>query len=237
MPIPLRNKQNQYLKFNYQPTYLLVKDEVIRKLSDSSANRLTSHFTKQNLIHVPLILDGGNFISNGMGTAITTNRIISDNEQLSVNEIKAWFKNTMGVEKLIILPVEPGDITGHIDGMVRFIDRWMVVVGDYPSSYKIGKEFMDRVSETLIRQGFKVVRVLNDIPELTSKKFPSAVGNYINYLRIGNTIYLPIYKNKEAFNNKAIELFQSLALEVIPVYADEIAEYGGVLNCITWHYY
>lgn len=237
MPIALRGEKFEYYKFQYNPSYLTKKDEVIRTLGDSTPGKLTKHFSNQNMTSENLILDGGNFISNGLGIAITTNRIISDNQHFSFSEIKAWFRNRMGIEKLIILPVEPGDITGHVDGMVRFIDRSFVVVGDYPSSYRIGKEFMERISSTMKQNGFRVVRILNDVPELPKRKFPNAYGNYINYLRVGNTIYLPIYKNKEVLNKRTITMYESLALEVVPVYADEIAEYGGVLNCITWHYY
>jgi agmatine deiminase len=237
MPIAAQGVNSQYCKFKYNPSYLAEKDEAIRLLGDSSSGRLKKHFPNHILNNENLNLDGGNFISNGVGAAITTNRIISDNQNYSITEIEILFNEKLGIDNLIILPVEPGDITGHVDGMVRFIDESSVVVGDYPSTYPLGKEFMEKISNTLNQSGFKVVRILNDAPELPKRKFPNAVGNYINYLRVGNTIYLPVYKNKKLLNSKAIIDYESLGLEVIPVYSDEIAEYGGVLNCITWHYY
>lgn len=238
MPIAIKRVNSQYCKFKYNPSYLTDKDEAIRLLGDSSSDRLNKHFPNHILLNENLILDGGNFISNGLGTAITTNRIIADNQHYSIAEIEKLFNEKLGIDNLIILPVEPGDITGHIDGMVRFVDETIVVVGDYPSTYPLGKMFMNKISNTLLNQfGFKVIRILNGAPELPKRKFPNAVGNYINFLRVGNTIYLPIYKNKELLNNKAIKDYESLGLEVVPVYSDEIAGYGGVLNCITWHYY
>lgn len=238
--MPIAAKQVNYLqyhKFKYNPAYLGKKDELIKQLGDSTPIKLTEHFLNRNLYYENLILDGGNFISNGIGVAITTNRIISDNQHFSIYEIKSYFKNRMGIDKLIILPVEPGDITGHVDGMVRFISESLVVVGDYPSSYSIGKEFMNRIAKTIKQSGFKVIRILNDVPAFPKRKFPSAVGNYINFLRVANTIYLPVYKNKDELNKRAIALYESLNLKVIPVYSDELAEFGGILNCITWHYY
>lgn len=237
MPIALNKVNPHYLKFQYRPSYLTKKDEPIRRLCESTSKRLNNHFLKQNQQYINFILDGGNFISNGTGTAITTNRIIADNEGYSIDEIKFFFQNQLGITNLIILPVEPGDITGHIDGMVRFINESAVVVGDYPSSYPIGKIFMNKIAKTLKQFGFIVIRVMNDTPKASKNKFPSAVGNYINFLRVGNTIYLPIYKNKNSLNNKAIKIYESLGLSVVPILSDELAEYGGVLNCITWHYY
>ncbi len=237
MPIPTNITNPKYIKFQYNPIYLTQKDDSIKKLGDSTSNRLKSHFSPENQHYSNIILDGGNFISNGIGTAITTNRIITDNEGYAIDEIKVYTKKNLGITNLIILPVEPGDITGHIDGMVRFVFETTVVVGDYPSSYSIGKIFMNKIAQTMLQLGFNVIRVMNDIPKISKNKFPSAVGNYINYLRVGNTIYLPIYKNKESFNKKAIKVYKSFGLEVIPILSDELAEYGGVLNCITWHFY
>jgi agmatine/peptidylarginine deiminase len=68
-----------------------------------------------------IVLDGGNFIHNGQRTAITTNRIIADNENLFVQQIRDVFWMRLNIENLLIIPVEPGDRTGHVDGIVRFI--------------------------------------------------------------------------------------------------------------------
>ena len=64
----------------------------------------------------------------------------------------------------------------------------------------------------------------------------SALGIYVNYLEIGNIIVFPIFeidgnKDKEAL--KVIkEAFPNQIIE--PVNIKEIANEGGLLNCISW---
>jgi len=83
-----------------------------------------------------IFLDGGNFIHNGAGIGICTNRIICDNENFFVEDIMGALCKAFGLSKLIILPVEPGDQTGHIDGLCRFIDEKTVIVSEYPYDLK-----------------------------------------------------------------------------------------------------
>lgn len=195
-----------------------------------------------------IILDGGNFIHNGNGIAITTNRIIADNESLSIEEIRKTFKEQLGISKLIIVPVEPGDETGHVDGMIRFVDEKTVVVAKYPDNYKnepnnisekdymIGKLFLDQLADSL-NQEFTVARIENSIPKNNGEdEFPSAFGNYINYLRIGNKIFLPQYGNIAM--DKVARMSYEKYFEVIPITTDikKLAYLGGVLNCISWNY-
>ncbi|MBL7113079.1 MAG: agmatine deiminase family protein [Bacteroidales bacterium] len=199
-----------------------------------------------------LILDGGNFIHNGQGIAIVTNRVIADNETLSIDYIREIFKTQLNISDLILVPVEPGDETGHIDGMVRFINETTVMVSSYPSDYtnetkniseedyKISKQFLDKIADTLKSKKLSVIRIENSIPiKDTKERIPSAFGNYINFLRIGSTIFLPQYNIIQ--DNKAIELFKTKfpELTIIKVTTDikKLSKFGGVLNCISWTYY
>lgn len=186
-----------------------------------------------------LILDGGNFIHNGKGTAIVTNRVITDNENISIDSIKENFKSQLNITDLIFVPVEPEDETGHIDGMVRFIDEQTVLVASYPDNYLIGKRFLDNLADTLSKK-FKVVRIENSSPKNDNPKFASATGNYINFLRIGKTIFLPQY-NEPKQDSKAQQIFNNNFpdLTVVPIQTnvDKLSKLGGVFNCISWTYY
>jgi len=198
-----------------------------------------------------LILDGGNFIHNGQGTAIMTNRVIADNETLSIDEIRKIFQKKLGISNLIFLPVEIGDETGHIDGMVRFINENTLIVAELPPvyindpeniseiEYKIDKQFLDNIADSLSKV-FSVIRIENTIPRNEGKEgLASAFGNYINFLRIGNTIFLPNYGTTQ--DNKATETLKKHfpKLTVVPIKTDinKLSKFGGVLNCISWTYY
>lgn len=186
--------------------------------------------------NVSITIDGGNFIHNGSGIGITTNRIVSENESMSIQEINDFFKENFGIKKLIILPVEPGDETGHIDGMVRFIDSNTVIVAEYEQDYKEGHDFMNKIAK-LLSSEFNVVRVLNETPKPQSPdEFVSAFGNYINFLQVGNTIFLPQYGIIDK-DKAAIQILEKY-FKVVSVKKDidKLSKLGGVLNCITWNY-
>lgn len=190
-------------------------------------------------LKINLTIDGGNFIHNGDGVAITTNRIVSENESLSIQKIEEVFRTTIGITKLIILPVEPGDITGHIDGMVRFINKNTVLVGAYNEDYPEGMNFMNEIAKQL-ESDFNVIRIINEKPNdldiKGSTEMASAFGNYINYLQVENTIFLPQYGIIEK-DNAAKEILEKY-FNVIPIITDidKLSNEGGVLNCITWNY-
>jgi agmatine deiminase len=189
-----------------------------------------------NTKKIDLIIDGGNFIHNGKGIAITTNRIISENESLSIQQIKDIFKKELGMSKIIILPVEPGDDTGHIDGMVRFINDSTVLVGGYDDDLALSKNFMNEIAKTL-EESFKVVRIINgNLKVDKSKKISSAFGNYVNYLQVGNTVFLPQYGLKEKDKDARIVLEKYFNVVLVDNDVKKLANEWGVLNCITWNY-
>ena len=245
---------NTVCKAYYNPSYFHEKHLKYADLDDQVGLELANILNlKVNYFIEPskenLIFDGGNFVTNGHGSAIVTNRVISDNESLSIDQIKNIFRASLGISNLILVPVEPGDATGHIDGMVRFIDDQTVLISAYPAKYSVeadnisekdyksSKQFLDKLAIELSKD-FKVVRLESAVPKETSK-FPSAFGNYINFLRLGDTVFLPQYGIGQ--DKKAIETFATHFpnISVIPVHKDidKLSSFGGVLNCISWTYY
>lgn len=238
---PIASSENELVKALYSPKYFNLAEKKYALLDDSvglelaeKLNKKIKHFTFQNQ---KIIIDGGNLIHNGKGTAITTNRIISDNESISIEQMRLAFKDQLGISNLIIVPVEPGDETGHIDGMMRFINETTVVIASYSENYLEGKIFLDNVANQ-IEKHFNVIRIKSETPkDQKSEEFPSAFGNYINYLRIGNTIFLPQYGILDK-DQDAIKIYEKY-FKVIPISKDiaKLSDLGGILNCITWIYF
>ena len=247
-PIPAVdvNGKAVLVKALYWPRYLVSSKTYREKAKgdDTAGRRLLEHL-KLPVVDIPLIWDIGNLTHNGRGTAIVTKRLIDDNrENYTENEIKSSLKNKLNITDLIILPEEPEDDTGHIDGMVRFIDEKTLAVGSYPEDWPGGKEFMDSIAEKLrkeLGEGYRIIRVPNGIPsDEKSEGMASAVGNHMNFLRLGNKLLLPYYGIPE--DEIAREVLQNAlpGIEVIPVDIPgikKLASKGGVLNCITWCYF
>lgn len=140
----------------------------------------------------------------------------------------------MKAEKLIVIPHEPNDYTGHADGMVRFLDESHVLVNDYKGT---NSTFSARLIKTLNANKLIPVAFPYHPSEKRNKEGDyTAIGNYMNFLWVGNTAVLPEFrlKNEAQHLAAARKILESFGLSVYTVDAREIAEEGGVLNCVTW---
>ena len=244
-PLPLNtgSREFTYLKHDFTTGYYNGWNQrYIPKLN--KAGSILSEYLGIKTIPLPLKSDGGNFTYNGKDTVILTNRIISNNESLSIREIENYFKHIPGIEKIIFIPVEPGDVTGHTDGTVRFIDEDTVVIAAYPKKYTSDNLFACKLAEELsnrLGDNYKIIRIENEIisDESSRAVTTSATGNYINFLKIGSKIFLPQYGIHQDLTAYKTLKYELPACEVIRVNIKDIRQVskdGGVLNCITWNF-
>jgi len=113
--------------------------------------------------------------------------------------------------------------------MVRFLNDNTVLVNDYS---KETSEFQGKFLLPLYRAGLDWIEIPYNPYDNKSKI--QARGIYINYLEIGNHIILPVFGMKE--DNIALKKFEELfrGRTISTVNCNEIADEGGILNCITW---
>ena len=236
------------VKFEYSPSYLDNKYRKYIQRDNEIGEILGKELISEGIRSIYFNWDMGNLTHNGQGTVIITNRLIADNQNISIDhELKSMLYILCGFSNIVFIPVEPHDETGHVDGMVRFIDEHVLVVGSYlPGSHNF--KFMENLAESLrkdLGDGFKIIRLQNGQPEdIKSDGVSSAYGNHMNFMRINDTIFFPYYSAE--VSEKPMQEFISvlaknnLPIEVIPIDLSEItdlARLGGVLNCITWQTY
>lgn len=122
-------------------------------------------------------------------------------------------------------------MTGHADGMVRFVNKNTILGNDLAKEYKYWREGMQRVIEKF---GLRYI----DVPFITDIKDPkyplSAIGIYVNYLELNNLIVLPVFGREE--DKQAMEIIQKAFPDKIveTINYDKVAQEGGLLNCTTW---
>ena len=225
--MPVNDSFGRLVMFRYEPHYL----QAFGALRTSQAKVL-----KTLPIHLhhksDLNLDGGNIVRHGRN-AIVTERIYLENRQLTKEEIWDELRSSLGIEKLIVLPCEPPekDMTGHADGLCRFIDDATVLVNDL--SYN--PELRKKVLETLQNHRLEVVEIRLSKPFYDRFDWSA----YINFLDYGNVIYLPVYGIEE--DADVIDFFESCfrrhTIEPVPcieIVLESGVDGGGALNCISW---
>jgi agmatine deiminase len=136
--------------------------------------------------------------------------------------------------KCIIIPTDEEDEVGHSDGVVRFVAEDRIVINDYSG---IDPEYGEDVQRILETNELRV-DTLPLFEEETERRrpddLPSAVGLYLNYLRVGNVVVMPGFGRPE--DQLAVEQMQRVLpnATVLQVPCRSLAEEGGVLNCISW---
>ena len=99
--------------------------------------------------------------------------------------------------KVIIIESLVSDMTGHTDGMVRFVNESTLLINESP--YKNGLE--QRIKKQLCTNGFNVI----DFPYSESKGI-SAEGCYLNYYETPNAVFIPVFKQETAVRLKQYAL-------------------------------
>jgi agmatine/peptidylarginine deiminase len=223
--MPIQTESGKFIQFKYDPSYLKGNKEWEASRSDVKevcrVNGIEAQFSDINL-------DGGNVLICD-GRAILSNRIFSENSNWDKEKLVNELSKLLECE-IIIIPAENDDMTGHADGMVRFVNRNTILGNKLANEYKYWREGMEKVIE---QYGLKYIDVPFFLPK--DPKHPhSAIGIYVNYLEVNNLIVLPVFGRDE--DKQAVDVlrqaFPDRIIETIDY--NDVAQEGGLLNCTTW---
>lgn len=223
--MPIQTDRDRFLQFIYAPDYLEAKR--YRELrTDPGPVCQALGITP---IQIPLKLDGGNAI-RGRNWVILTDKVFKENQDRTRQEILQILEEAFQA-KPIIIPREPGDFTGHADGILRMYDEDTVLVNDYPSNYK--PKFQRELFSVLQKEGLKTIRIPFAVSDRSTSDDVS--GHYLNYLQMQNFVLVPSFGMPE--DDYALNVFEELFPKhaVESINCNSISIDGGVLNCISWN--
>lgn len=217
--MPVKTKSGKYVSFRYEPSYLAGDPQLRTNFKTDIAPHFVLPVTYSNIN-----LDGGNVVFSPSKTkAVITDRVFSENPEYDKNTLLLELEKLLEASVLIVSSLK-SDMTGHADGMVRFVDENTIVTNASLSPYG----FETKVKKSLQNYGFNVI----DFPYFDSNG-NSAIGCYLNFLETGQAIFLPVFSVDT--DNKAIQTAKHIFHKaIIPVNINEIAADGGLLNCISW---
>ncbi|MDR3237688.1 MAG: agmatine deiminase family protein, partial [Spirochaetia bacterium] len=114
------------------------------------------------------------------------------------------------------------ELTGHADGMVRFVDRNTILGSSRDDEYIY---WTDKINKVIKEKSLSYF----DVPF-----FGDCI--YVNYLEVGDLIVLPVSEEKGNKDADTVTLFKHIFPERVieTINYNKIAKEGGLLNCTTW---
>lgn len=224
--MPIQIERNRFVQFSYQPDYLIKYKKWIKTISDVDQ---ICEAIKIMPLKSTIKLDGGNVVRT-KNKVILTDKIFSENPSISEKDLINELKNVLEVDELILIPVQPHDFTGHADVIVRFLDDSTVLINQYS---KKEETFYCSLRTALRNAGLDFYEIPYN--PYQNRSFKSARGIYINYLQMNGFIFIPAFGLPE--DDKALKLFEKLfpGKSIITIDCSDIADEGGILNCIGWN--
>ncbi len=206
-----------------------------------------------------LVNTGGNFMSDGMGTAFASKLIFRNNDNIAngegsnpndifgtsnhtESEIDNILQEFMGIDRYIKMEELPYDGIHHIDMHMKLLDEETLLVGQYPLNTSDGPQIEANIQyvlsgfKTTYGNDFKLVRV--PMPDYNGQH-PPISGNsaryptYANAVFVNKTVIMPSYNH--TLDAAARDTFQKYlpGYTIVPVNCNAIIGSGGAVHCIT----
>ena len=224
--MPLQVNKKKFVQFVFDPSYYKSKKYSPLKTNIEALN----YSLAGKIILSDIILDGGN-ICYYNSTAIISEKVFRDNPLYTKTELTSELINILELDKIIFIPTVPYDITGHSDGMVKFINEGKVFLNDF--SKICSKTYLNKLHKVL--KGFNVVPMTN---EFHRNKFKDdATGDYINMIVVKELVILSCYGYPS--DELALRIVQAAypTHTIVQIKTNDLAAKGGILHCATWNLY
>ena len=223
--MPIAVEPGRYIRFNYNPPYL---DSEKDSRTNSSFTFFETELGKSKVSSIKL--EGGNVLRKG-DSCLISSRVFVDNPEFDKpNRLITELENLLETE-IIIIPEIYGDLTGHVDGMVQWVDSDTLIGNHRQLECTDWQRELNRV---LRHHQLHYI----DLPfeNVHNPKYPySAIGCYTNFVKLNSgVLLLPVY-GLSMDEEVAIIMEQVFpGHEILPIRMNEVAIYGGALHCITW---
>lgn len=194
-----------------------------------------------------MVNTGGNFMSDGMGTAFASSLILNENKignsygvtPKSETQINGIVSDFMGINRYIKMTPLPYDDIHHIDMHMKLIDEETLMVGKYPAGVSDGPQIEANIQYVLnnfkssFGTPYKVVRV--PMPPQNGL-YPNSGADYRTYANavfVNKTVIVPFYE--EEFDTTAQRIWQEAmpGYKVVGIDCNDIIFNLGAIHCIT----
>jgi agmatine/peptidylarginine deiminase len=222
-----------------------------RPLDDASPVAVAQHLgvPLYRTITAPydLVHTGGNYMSDGLGNAFSSNLVLDENAPGSSYSISGWDEagvdnlmyQFMGIERYTKMDNLPYDGIHHIDMHMKLLDESTLLVGEYPAGVADGPQIEANIQYVLSNfndpwgKPYKVIRI--PMPP-DGSQYPNNGGDYRTYTNaiiVNTKVLVPTYV--EQYDTTALRIWQEAmpGYDIVSINALAIIPYSGAIHCIT----
>ncbi|MEC7800986.1 MAG: agmatine deiminase family protein [Verrucomicrobiota bacterium] len=191
---------------------------------------------------IPLMLEGGNMLSNGDGLILTTGKTIAVNEQegqFKQDQLMSMFNDYMGAHSVYSFAPLVDEPNGHIDMFVTLVAKNIAIVGQVsPGVDPESSRYLDETANTLTTLNTTVgpMRVKR-IP--MPPKWGSDWRSYTNVIMANKVLLMPSFSDVDpAIENQAEAVYRSVLpsdWSIKRINCDKLVLLHGQLHCISYN--
>ena len=206
-----------------------------------------------------LMATGGNFMSDGMGTAFSSELIVDENSggyawegfdgnvyypDHTLEEINNTLEEFMGIDNYIIMENLPYDGIHHIDMHMKLLNEETLLIAEYPEGVADGPQIEANIQYVLENYNsafgtpYEVIRIPS--PPSSSGNYPDNNGYYRTYTNsvfVNNTVLVPFYRTEydtiaQRIYEQALPGYNIVGIDV-DNQGENLISYSGAIHCIT----
>jgi len=194
-----------------------------------------------------LVNTGGNYMTDGHGTAFASKLILTENQAgnpygvsaKTEAQIDSIMKAYMGINRYIKMDLLPYDVIHHIDMHIKLLDEETLLVGQYPTGIADGPQielnlqYLLNNFQTCFGKPYKVVRI--PMPPGPNGQYPPSddYRTYTNSVFVNKTVIVPTYAPQ--YDTTALRIYrESLpGYRVVGIDCNAIIPSLGAIHCIV----
>ncbi len=190
---------------------------------------------------IPLVLEGGNFISNGDGLLITSAKTILVNKQneYTHKQLTSMFNDYLGVNGVYAVNHLIEEPNGHIDMFMSMVAKNVAVVGE------IDQE-IDSENSAILNEAARIVSSISTSAgpmKVIRIPMPPKSGNewrsYTNIILANGVLLMPSFSDVDpSIENKAEDVYRSIIPSdwmVKRINCDKLIPLRGQLHCMSYN--
>ncbi|MBU1220743.1 agmatine deiminase family protein [Myxococcota bacterium] len=210
------------------------------RINDDSIPTKLGALDSMNVYRADLFVEGGNLLSDGLGTCYTTTMLQEENTKYTVTELNEVLNNYFGCSNVVYLQPLSGEGTGHIDMFSILLNENTFVVGSFTQAQDAtNRTIMDQNAALLEgltnANGDPITVIRIPMPDPDYDTYGRIWRTYTNGLRLNASYLIPVYSDDTTWQAQVIsDLSTALpGVNFVPVASEDVIVWGGAIHCTT----